>query len=285
MSQVDPRISGNVTINGDHPVNEYRGQLNFGRGIEISADISCTGDIRDFGNISCEEIYTTNTISASELSTGNYPGFVPNLQQISSLVQSMIDAAQEQAAQKRFNPVPFLTMIFLDHPIDDPNWLSGGSWVELTAHADLSAAFPGISAQLKVSRYLNKDYDEYQYDLSKLGTENKFRLPPCCRYIRCTDDAVRAGRINSSGVPNIIGTFGQLTPTDAKATGPFYKLEKKSLGPSVSTAKEKGWTLGFNARRAADVYGFHYSDKNLSAEVVPETLWVIPYYYVGGGTN
>lgn len=283
MGWVSPSVSGDVNINtGSTPGNTYKCNLNFGYGVNVSANISCLSGMSVAQDISCNAIWTTNDKPYSEIScgencsSGDYSRFVLNFLQVSAFVQEQIRLAKSEMSAK-VNPIPFLTMIYSDHPIADSNWLSGGSTLDLTAYPLLSAALPGISASLP-----RNSNSPYHYVIN----DNRLTLPSCDRYVRCVSDPLSVGTVLSSSAPNISGVFGQLpSSSQTQATGAFHKLEKKKLGPNDGTSGNKDWTISFNASRSSRTYGRLSGDSSLSGQIIPETVCMIPYYYVGGGVS
>ena len=72
-------------------------------------------------------MYVANTTSPPSISS------VLNYNQMSSFVLDQIQTAIN-ALKVEMNPVPFLATTFLDHPVSDSSWLSGGSLVVLSDH-------------------------------------------------------------------------------------------------------------------------------------------------------
>ena len=234
-------------------------------------DVYLSGNADMKNSISCHDLHTTNT-----LSSGYDDGFVLNFKQISALIDEIVASKVAEAAVSAAK-IPFLTMIFSDHPIDNGDWLSAGSQVQLSDHAELSnwlfgADSNGWNTLPKLGTY------KYQKD----GGDSVLTLPSCDTYPRFTMDAGQAGARLSSSAPEITGQFGQL-PSSAQtlANGSFKKLKKQYLGPNDGTKGNRDWTIDFYASRSSKVYGRYSSNQALSGEIVPETTKFIAYYYVG----
>lgn len=221
--------------------------------------------------ISCGSMYVSDRNSPTEDSVINYS-------QISGFVQEKIDDAI-QRMKGQMNPVPFLAVVFSDHQITDKNWLSGGSEVLMAEHTSLCAWLQTEGENLPTD-------GDYKYTIHEdNGSITSITLPSTDRYFRCTSDPLSVATILSSSLPNLSGDIGQFVKNNnTTTTGLFKRSSSKLPGPKQDSAKQS-YKVNLNAKRYSGVYGRYSNDTSLSAAVVPETVLMIPYYYVGGGSE
>ena len=197
---------------------------------------------------------------------------------------------------------PFLAMIFSDHEISDLAWARAGTTIELSDHTNLSnwllsRGVEGLRNNYPIQTTTSEYGDgapftvRYHYTFDD-GTEasdltappTKLTLPTCDTYIRGCLDLSGACSYLSSSLPELSGEFGQLpSSTYTRGKGPFWKKERKWLGPNDGTKGNTDWTMGFDASRSSPIYGRYarLGVSTLNDQVIPPTTRMNIYSYVG----
>ena len=275
----DANLSGDVNVNVATGTSKYIGDINFKKlsAVAQTIDLSSVAGVTVYGKESyikvdqtgvqaSPSIKVSTTVSADDQSVVNMAELRRQMEALSSAIINGID--WENIPVKQTINFPYLAVIYLDHQIDDPMWLSAGTTFKLSDYPQFSEWFAKNNSRLRIDPKSPAADDTWYYKLNSSKTQ--LTLPNTKWFFQCANSLVKNDKwFKKAGLPQHNHDFSYYSLGQGGGGG-----GSSGSGQALTRIGTTGAAVATNSK-AANIY------RDSITTVQPNATLMYVYFYVG----